>query len=257
MEKINFLCGGKTGDVIHNLFAIKSICDKSNTKANLYITNMKTYGGDFFHFDIDKTYHDLLPLINHQPYIDFFDILERVEVPEQLLNLNSWRQSNLIFKSCWTDLLCEHHNIQSPQTPWINYKKNDKFVSKVLVHRSTHRHTQNFPWSTILEKNECLFVTNKDSQHEYENFGYRNLVQPLFCETFSDMVEAINSCKFFVGNMSTPLAIAHSLGVPHLGELYHPDSIHYVGDEKYLKNYYYISNLGESFLENIGSHINI
>ena len=75
MEKINFICGGKTGDLLHNLMVIKTICESNNFKGVLYITNNRGYGGDYFHFDIEKTYDDLEPMIMSQDYIESFHIL--------------------------------------------------------------------------------------------------------------------------------------------------------------------------------------
>ena len=57
--------------------------------------------------------------------------------------------------------------------------------------------------------------------------------------------------------MSTPLAISHCLGKPHLGELYSVDEVHYIGDEKHIKDYYYISSNGDNNLVGIDKFINL
>jgi hypothetical protein len=240
MENIDFISNGRTGDLIHNLFVIKSLCENKKCKANLYITNDTKYGGDTFHFPIEKTYQDLKPLLESQDYINNFNILDAD--PKTYVNLNMWRRSLLFNRTNWINLLCDLYKIPPPSSNWVTCenKKNDI----VLIHRSTRRHNPNFPWLDIIEKNNCKFITT--DYLEYENFKYKNNVELFLCENFYQMVVEINSCKIFVGNMSTPLALAHSLSTPHLAELYKTDQVHYIGDENYIKNYFYIDHNGNN-----------
>ena len=99
MVKINFICGGKTGDLLHNLMVIKLLCQTYNAKGILYITNNRIYGGDYFHFDMETTYNDLEPMIMSQDYIDSFHILNDEENIGNFVNLNQWRWSKLFFKT--------------------------------------------------------------------------------------------------------------------------------------------------------------
>jgi ADP-heptose:LPS heptosyltransferase len=57
-----------------------------------------------------------------------------------------------------------------------------------------------------------------------------------------DFCRAIAGCKFFIGNQSSPLAIAHALDVPRLGELSNGDSVHYVGEEEFFPRMNWISD---------------
>lgn len=257
MEKINFICGGKTGDLLHNLMVIKTICESNNFKGVLYITNNRGYGGDDFHFDIKKTYDDLEPMIMSQDYIESFHILIDGENIGNFINLNQWRWSKLFFKSNWIDLLCDNYQIDPPIEPWIKSNKIEGLEETILIHRSLHRHTPNFPWEKIVNDNRCKFITNINSIEEYDSFPFKDKVELLTCNTFNDFVQSINSCKFFIGNMSTPLAISHGLGKPHLCELYSVDEIHYIGDEKYVKDYFYISPSGNNNLDGIDRYLNL
>lgn len=250
-----FICSGRTGDLIHNLLVIKSLYEQSDKKGILYITNDKKYGGDSFLFDINKTYDDLSPVVSYQDYIESFHILQDNQKIEESINLNSWRRAKLFMKSSWIDILCDHHCLRPPINPWIKYEKLYGLEETVLIHRSTKRHSSNFPWEKIVNENKCKFVTNSIAEYEY--FPYKNKVELLLCDTFSELVKYINSCKFFVGNMSTPLALAHSLGIPHLGEMFYPDDIHYIGDKKYLNNFYYIKQDGFKEIEGINRYINL
>jgi hypothetical protein len=257
MGKINFVSGGKTGDLLHNLMVVKSMCETQNKKAVLYITNVSSYGGDNFHFDMHKTYNDLEPIIMSQPYIDSFHLLRNDDVIDDFINLNQWRESELLHKSNWINLLCNKFKINPPSEPWLTYNKKEGLDDAILIHRSLHRHIINFPWEKIVNENKCYFITNTCALHEYEQFQYKDKVELISCETLSDLVISINSCKFFIGNMSTPLALAHCLGKPHLGELIFPDEFHYIGEEKYIKDYFYINDNNISYLNGITKFINL
>jgi ADP-heptose:LPS heptosyltransferase len=53
-----------------------------------------------------------------------------------------------------------------------------------------------------------------------------------------ELATYINSCKYFVGNQSSPFAIANALDVPRLGilDLDHNNYIFYNEEAKYSKN---------------------
>jgi hypothetical protein len=256
MENINFISGGKTGDLFHNLIVVKSICEKYKTKGNIFITNNKILGGDSFHFEINKTFNDLKPVIEYQNYINSFQIIDDINNPKESINLNKWRHSGLLFSTNWINLLSKVYEIDKITTNWVEYEKNNFYNDKILIHRSLQRNNPTFPWDSITSKNKCYFITTNII--EYESFKYKDRVELILFESFKDLVLSINSCKFFIGNMSTPLALAHSLGVPRLGELYQLDEIHYIGEENYLSNYFYISyNFFNSFLNNIEKYIKL
>ena len=239
---LNFICGGKTGDFIHCMMVIKLLCEKNNKKANLYITNDIKYGGAYFTFGVEKTFDDLKVLVNSQDYINSFYILKNDISHLNPINLNIHRGSNLLYKDCWINILLDMWNLEYKEGLWLKFNKKNEYSDKIIIHRSTQRHSNIFPWEKITKNNECLFITNPESIIEYETFPFRNNVKLHVCNSFSEMVEIINSCKIFIGNMSTPLALAHNLQIPHLAELIHLDDVHYIGDEKYLNNFFYIKS---------------
>jgi hypothetical protein len=253
MENINFVAGGKTGDLLHTFFAVKKICEKENKKANIFITNETKYGGDIFHFPIEKTLDDLRPFFEYQSVVETFDSL-----PNNLskfINLNSWRSYFLFGSTNWIRLLSPLYGVDEKTDNWLSFDKDDNYRDYIIIHRSLQRHSEKFPWEKIVRENNCLFVST-DSR-EIENFKHNKYVDYLFCEDFSQLALVINSGKFFVGNMSTPLALAHGLGVPRLGELFKYDEVFYMGEEDFLKNYYYITDKNKNHLEGISNFIEI
>lgn len=257
MESNIFVCGGRLGDVIHNLLVIKHFYELTKTKGILYITNDKKLGGDKFSSSIEETYNDIKPFILHQEYIEEFYLLPEGERPKDFNNLNRWRRSPLFMKLSWIDILQDLHKIVYDYKPWIKFDKVDYLSDIVLIHRSVNknRHTDNFPWKSITINNKCKFITC--DKHEWDQFPFKDNVDLLLVDSFSELVKSINSCKFFIGNMSLPLAIAHSIGKPHLAELIEPDGIHYEGDKKFIDDFFYIKKNREEHIYKIDEWIKI
>lgn len=256
MENINYVSKGKTGDLVHCLLVIKKNYEKTGKKGNLYITDRSAFFGDTFQCGLKKTYEDLSPVLKIQKYINSFEILSDEIVLNEFVDLNSWRASGLVYKKCWTEILSGTYGIGTSISRWLDYETVDGLSDVVLIHRSLHRHSSIFPWESIIKNNKCKFITNLFSVQEYEQFPYKNDVELLLCNSFSDFVRNINSCKIFVGNLSAPLAICHALNKPHLCELWKHsdeanDEIHYSEEKKYFKDFFYIQNNGTRYVDGI------
>lgn len=229
-----YLAGGRTGDLIYNLMVIKQ---KGDTENVLLLTDNLKYGGDLFHYDIDKTINDLSPFLLRQSYISKVEKLIG-EPPLNFVNLNDWRSSPLLFKGNIMKILQGTYNIL-PINKWIDADVIDEFKNTCVIHRSLIRHNPNFPWESIIENEEdIIFITLNPT--EYHNFKFKDKVKMHLCGSFLEFVNIINSSKKFFGNMSAPLAIAHALDHPRFAELYHKDQMHYIGDEEVSKNFNYL-----------------
>lgn len=249
---INFFAGGMMGDFIQTLYAVKNICNQKNDKANLYIG----HGGDVWKFGLDKTYNDVRQLIESQHYINKFDIMPNT-FNEQFINLNTWRQ-NLCpvnpkygtYDKCWSEVLSKEYNFVIPQDhKWVNIiEENDYTKNKILIHRSKHRHNNYFPWQDILSniKDEALFITT--DKNEWNMFPYKTKVKLHLLNNITEMANAINSCKLFIGNQSAPLSLASSLDVPRLIELDFDPAGFYINEEKYSKNVSWFLNNSAKFI---------
>lgn len=234
-QTINYISGGKTGDLMHVLMIVKANYEKYGKKANLYIG--QGHNGDSFSFPLQKVYEDIKDLIFFQEYINFFEIYNGQDID---INLNLWRLSPLLYKTNWIDILLETYKIKPVKTYWLEYSKISDYQDFTILHRSVHRHNQKFPWNEILEKEKCLFVTTNPNEASLFKSKYK--VDCEVVNSISELTLIINSGKKFVGNMSAPLAIAHSLGKHRLAELTNTDQIHYIGDSKYLSDYWYVKD---------------
>ena len=219
---INYICGGKLGDFIHTLYVVMVNHQLSGRKGNVYITGDTKWGGDVFSFDVSQTYKELYPIVMEQSYVNSFSIYTDAKID---INLNNFRRNNNILNRSWLEIMSTSFNIPLIEKPWITIKDiNENYRDKVLIHRSvlihqsTIRHLPNFPEKLfhIIKQNKCLFIGTKE---EYDIFPYKEEVPLELLPTLHEKYVAINSCKFFVGNQSSPLAMAYSINKSALGEL--------------------------------------
>jgi hypothetical protein len=258
MNIINFLSCGQVGDLIHQLYIVKAICERDNAKANLYIADFP-YGlcacGNFT-FDLNKTYADTVALISSQTYINKYEILPH-GFSEEYINLNLWRDRGVGNFKTWTDLLSEHFSFGIlPEYKWLTVNKEFTLTKgKVVIHNSNKRHNNSFNWGQIINviPDDVFFITT--NQSEFDSFRIKHdKIKPLIISDVDEMASAINSSRLFIGNQSLPLAIASSLDSPRIAEL-HPNSAEfYMGEHKYSDN---ISWFLSNDIKHNSKHVNI
>ena len=234
-----YVCGGKLGDLIHVLVVIHTRWLKGYGKGVLYLTHDPYYKGDTFSYGLERTYDDIKPLIEAQPYIERISILSDNDtiVPTDI-NLSIWRSYLPHKPYCtmnWMSLLESVYSITiaNPYGPWIcpSYDFDHRHITdidvsnKVVIHRSLNRHNDEFPWEAIVKHNDCIFVTSNDK--EYEAFPYKSYVSLIRIHTITELASIIGRCKFYVGNQSAPSALVWAMGKPALFELYHIDAAMY------------------------------
>ena len=253
--------GGKLGDFLHAMFAVKHICKENNIKANIYMYDIG------WEFGINNTYSELKPIMLNQDYVNSFNILENYELdkeqrPEKnspikiydeillsdgYIDLGSYIRSKWLYKTCWSDLYSKTFNFSiSEEYSWIKHNKIDeKILGKILIHRRNNpvRMNNDFPYEEILEKykDNILFISSSDK--DYEAFPYKENIPFLKVNTLEEWFTAINSCFLLVSNLSAPIVIGHAIDKLRIIELPNIiDSIHCIGEEKYSKNIHWYLN---------------
>lgn len=234
---LNFIYGGLIGDFIQCMFAVNQLCKIHNTKANLYVTDNLSFGGDRFKFPIQKVYEDLLPVVSQQKYINTFEIFSNQT--NQLINLNDFRKSPLLYHNNWTEFLQETFKFKyMPPYQWITINEVDKqFSDKIIIHRSLKRHLSTFPLKEIVDKNKDRLIFVSNDINEYKAFPFSNIIPFHQTTNLIEYYSAINACDFFIGNQSSPYTLATSLDklrVIEIGDT--PDKTSSIGEDKYTSN---------------------
>lgn len=221
-EVLNYICGGRLGDFLHALYVVRGKYLQTGRKGHVYITDDPKWGGDRFGLDIRRTYTELYDIVMLQPYIANFSLYNGQPVKFDI-NLNAFRQYPLLWQESWLEIMSNTFNIPLLEEPWITLPDSwydPKYKDTIVVHRSPNSE-RCFPQfidhlSNIAKHSRCVFVTCNIS--EYESFPLKSLMPVELKSTLREVFIAINSCKFFIGNQSSPLVMAFSLFKPALCE---------------------------------------
>jgi hypothetical protein len=102
--------------------------------------------------------------------------------------------------------------------PWIKSGKNNYASGKIVVSRGARWHGEFFPWLEIVNAfaDDIMFVGHKEEHEDFcKKFGR---VEHLHTIDLYDVAEAIAASSLFIGNQSSPNAIANALRVPSIVE---------------------------------------
>ena len=236
-KPIVYISGGLLGDFVHQLSTINENFLRSGRKGILYMANI----GDAFRFGLSRTYEDMVPIVSKQIYIKTYAIYnnERYDV-----NLSDWRHSKLLYKTSWDKLFLNTYNVQWGINKWINVPVDDKWKDTILVSTNSYRPTYNIDYEQLFKthgKNIKFAMLDPKEYNWFKcNFNIDNTsaYTPL---SIYELCVAINSCKLFIGNFSSPLAFAYAMHKKTVtGISSGPDEIHQLGLDKVIPNVIHI-----------------
>lgn len=161
-----------------------------------------------------KNFQMLLPLLKTQKYLSEIKYHEKENID---VDLDLFRKMpfNIMFHSVrWYS-----HITGTPidmNKKFLNVKKNNKFKDKILILITQRYRNYLINYKFLNKKKNIIFIGLKN---EYENL--RNQIKNLKFynfKNFLEMAEAINSCKFFIGNLNFAFSLAEALKAPRLLE---------------------------------------
>jgi hypothetical protein len=247
---MNFAGGGKVGDFINSLYVVSRLAE---APADLFITGC--YGGDPFSRGVEASYSDLVELVAKQPYIKSFNISGTIS--EEFINLNAWRLGDKLYKANWTEIFDTMYGLprQEKFTPYLHVEADERFKDYIVIHRSTQRHTNNFPWEDIIKNNNVVFVGF--DKNEINTLPNASLIEYYAPKNFHEYACIIKGAKGFIGNQSSPLTLAYGVGQRIFAELHSIDSIHYFYNKPFRENFFYISDTGAFSIEGLDAFVKI
>ena len=104
------------------------------------------------------------------------------------------------------------------QKPWIECEA--KKIARVVFNRSFRYRNENTAYQQILEENKesAVFIGLPEEHRDFENkFGRIDYYK---IQDFLEMAQIINGAELFVGNQSSPLALAIAMHKPFIQESY-------------------------------------
>lgn len=139
----------------------------------------------------------------------------------------------------------QHLNMSIPDVktnrgwePWLEAKPSKKTASRVIFARSPRYNNDSMKWFTIADKyrDEAMFV---GLDAEYDSFcRLFGWVERLDVSDYKQLAEYIAGCSLFIGNQSSPYAIAEGLKVRRIQETStsNPDCVFRGGDVQHVVN---------------------
>lgn len=241
MEQLNILIGGKLGDFFHSLILPKYIHEASmgSTIINIYICNHEK---EIFSSGLEKTYEELLPIMNKQSYVNVFKIYEpNVKID---IDLTKFRDLENLFTTSWNEFYLRNYIKSDLKVPfgysWIDFYYKPMYKDLLLINRNTLPYVNadaEEVYKNYIDayKGNVYFVCSWLEQ--YEQFSLRDSVPMLYLPNLEDMITAIGSCKHFLGNLTATAAIATAVNKNRTVEIF-SDLIRtkYIHEMKYYDN---------------------
>ena len=214
MQSIVYISGGALGDLIHQIGIIYEIYVKTGKKGILYIsdTARNPHG---FTFTIEKTYNDTYKLITDQSYIESYHIHNNEPFD---INLSSWIVNQPLYINNWSAIFSAEYNIDWCSNKYLDIEYNSTYKDCIFICSSIKRFNASIDYNKLIESlpYRPIFLTSTISEYEYfKNITGIHLEYICFDKLY-DLYIAINSCKLYIANLSSPLCISQGLMKPRI-----------------------------------------
>ena len=138
------------------------------------------------------------------------------------INLSSWRSSPLLYHANWHGIFKAVFNVEWGRKPWLHIAtKRPELAQTILVNCSsvafrTPRMDMSAYLASFGEGQDIRFIAQTPEDHAIFCRNTGTTIPCLLVNSLEDFVTSIASCKLFIGNLSSPLAIAHALHTPNI-----------------------------------------
>ena len=257
MNVENYFSGGRLGDFIHQLWVVRKFVERSGKPATIYITNdprVESFSGNF-----ERTVAELKELLEGQSYIRELRVASEENESELeqipfMVHLSAWRNGFGIMgqRTNWITFLSKTYELDNHlmtddgrmrgTSAWIDWPVEEdlraRWKDTVFIHRSKMRHNPIFPWRKIIGELrglglEVCFISSDPKEYDAfekkEHAGLGCGVPFQHAPTLKEMARLLRACRLFIGNMSSPLALAVAIGAPVIVEYNRADAHMYRG----------------------------
>jgi len=215
---MNYFHSGDLGDVLYALPAIRAL-----GKGDLYL-NSRPWTAKM----TPERANVLRPLIEAQDYVAKV-IHGDAPKNEYAVNFSTFRNGGLFYGVSLMELQSDWVNANAEPEPWLKVSPSARGRGRIVCHRSPRYHNPYFRWDEIGKKfgTQLLFV---GLPHEVEELRRVTKVHAEYAIThdYLELAKLIAGADRFIGNQSSPMALAIGLGVPFIQEtcLWTPDCLY-------------------------------
>lgn len=215
---MNYFHSGDLGDVIYALPAMRAL-----GRGTVYLnTRPWTAVMD------EPRVRVLKPLLEAQDYIDRV-IHGDAPKDEPCVDISTFRRGGLLYGKNLMAVQSDWVNAKASPAPWLEVSPSTRAVGRIVCHRSPRYRNPYFRWDEIGKRfgERLLFV---GLRHEVEVLRRQTGVAAEWAVTrdYLELAELIAGADLFIGNQSSPMALAIGLGVPFIQEtcLWTPDCLY-------------------------------
>ena len=209
-EGLTAFHSGDMGDIIYSIPTLRAL------KIGKIILNPKPSFGT-------KMNEELIMAI--KPFLEsqgFVIEISNGEVPDFDYNMDKFRTIGQDINFTHLSLSqSKAQNIEVDLSQQYIYLYEYKKVAKVIINRSLRYHNNHFNWKVFLDElapGECAFVGLEDEYSEFvERTGFKCPYYPT--KDLYELAKVIGACNLFIGNQSTPFAIAEGFKVNRILEV--------------------------------------
>jgi len=213
MQNINYLCDGRLGDFIMNLYVVYYNFVNTSRKGNIYFINSdKNWSRSLI-----DTLPDLIIFLKNIDYIDQIKIYKNQYID---IDLSIWRNHIINPYKCMYEIFNIIYDIKDKSyltCKYFNYKKTAN--NYILFHSSLYRKNYNFNYdelfTLIKQTNKKLYFITTCKQ-EYDNFEHNKNIELLLCKNINEMATIINNSYLFISNLSAQFTFALACGIKQL-----------------------------------------
>jgi len=218
---LNFIHYGKCGDIIYSLYVVKQLG-----------------GGNYSIVINDKLKKDsflkLKELIEMQPYINNFSILDSNDIDDTYINLNKFRDfprrtietQHLI--QTHIDSVNKYYNYNLPEynhKSWLFVPKTKWKHDYIVIQRSDRYHNGSFNYTDHIESGLKIIFCGTSSEYTKFKNTYTSLdVEHVIPKDFLEFAILIRNSKYYIGNQSLGSSIAQALSHPQIQETHRKES---------------------------------
>lgn len=214
---MNYLSGGRLGDFIHCLSAVKFNYDETGLKGDIYLRNYN----DLFTKPIEFTINDLKGILLKQNYISSVNIYNDEPID---INLSKWRDVPVTTTPyCWSVIAQDSFIDKTKPFPknykWIECDSDPTYKDSLFINR---RHGFDERYSKAYDKYITQYEGNVYfigfDEEQYHDFPFKDRCKFLKVTSLYEWFYYINSCSLYIGNLTGTFNYACALNKPRVIE---------------------------------------
>ena len=144
------------------------------------------------------------------------------------LDVSTFRDGGHPFGERLTDLQARWLKVDISHDPWISVDPLEVSAGRVVVHRSPRYANPFFPWRKVAAHyGDALLAVGSPQEASALSESCGRKIEYLPTRDFLQLAGVVAGAELFIGNQSSPCAVAVGLGVPYVQEtcLWTPDCL--------------------------------